>query len=91
MLFRSNRPLLFDADFNPKPAHRAVQATLALAAPRFFDCNRDRVVTIDELLLGVNIALDVLPLALCPPFDPGRNGNVTIEELVAAVDSSLAD
>jgi len=53
------------------------------------DCNGDRVVTIDELIHGVNIALGNLPLSACPVFDANGNGQVTIDELITAVRNAL--
>jgi hypothetical protein len=52
------------------------------------DCNGDGVVTINELILGVNIALGSLPLTECPAFDTNHDGRVTIEELIAAVNAA---
>jgi hypothetical protein len=54
------------------------------------DCNDDGEVTIDELLLGVNIALDEQPLASCPAFDGNQGGAVTIDVLIAAVNNALS-
>jgi len=53
------------------------------------DCNGDGVVTIDELIRGVNISLDILPLSVCPAFDTNFDGKVTIDELIAAVNVAL--
>jgi hypothetical protein len=36
----------------------------------------------------VNIALDSQPLTACPAFDTNRDGHVTIEELIAAVNAA---
>jgi hypothetical protein len=46
-------------------------------------------VTIDELVLGVNIALDVQPLDRCPPFDASGDGQVTVNELIDGVNRAL--
>ncbi len=53
------------------------------------DCNNDDKVTINELILGVNIALGRQPLANCPEFDRNNQDGVEINELVAAVDNAL--
>lgn len=53
------------------------------------DCNEDRVVTVDELVRGVNIALGTLAIALCEPFDSNDDQLVTVDEIVAAVVSAL--
>jgi hypothetical protein len=53
------------------------------------DCDGDGVVRVDELLLGVDVALTREQATICPAFDPDRNGIVTIAELVAGVNSAL--
>jgi hypothetical protein len=53
------------------------------------DCNGDGVVTIDELILGVNISLDNLPITACPAFDTDGSGGVSIDELIQAVNAAL--
>src|SRR5262245_3841746 len=54
------------------------------------DCNGDGEVGINELILGVNIALGNQPLNACRAFDPSGNGSIEINELIAAVNSSLS-
>ena len=54
------------------------------------DCNRDRVVSIDELVRAVTIALDRASVDGCAAADPNGDGGVSIEELVRAVDASLS-
>jgi len=53
------------------------------------DCSGDRVVTVDELVRSVNIALGSQPVSSCPPADVDGNGAVEIAELVQAVNASL--
>lgn len=53
------------------------------------DCNRDGVVTVDEILSGVNIALGTLPMEVCPASDADGNGSVTVDELLLAVNHAL--
>lgn len=53
------------------------------------DCGGDGQVTVDELVQGVNIALDNTPLSQCPVFDSSGDGQVTINELISAVNSAL--
>lgn len=69
----------------------AVTATTAVAAPTrpcVGDCNADRVVTINELIRGVSIALGD-SVSTCPAFDVSGDGTVTINELVAGVNAAL--
>jgi hypothetical protein len=47
------------------------------------------VVTVDELVLAVNIALDDLPVAACRAVDRNGSGQVTINELIQAVANAL--
>ena len=66
---------------------------LALSSPAVSctgDCNGDGMVTVDEILLGVSIALGHTSLETCRGFDADQNGAVTVEELVAAVNAALA-
>lgn len=53
------------------------------------DCNADSGVTIDELLVGVQISLDLRAASDCPALDDDGDGSVTISELVRAVDAAL--
>jgi hypothetical protein len=53
------------------------------------DCGGDGAVTIDELLLGVNIALDLKPVDVCTAFDVNDSGEVTINELIGAIANAL--
>jgi hypothetical protein len=53
------------------------------------DCDGSGEVTVDELILGVNIALGKQPLSSCPVFDRNGDGEITVDELVAGVLSAL--
>ena len=53
------------------------------------DCNRDGMVTINELVVGVNIALGTQPVSACTAVDADGNGMVAINELVRAVGNAL--
>jgi hypothetical protein len=53
------------------------------------DCSGDGAVTIDELVRGVNIALDSATVDQCPAFDLNANGQVTVDELVGAINNAL--
>ncbi|GBD27958.1 hypothetical protein HRbin30_03315 [bacterium HR30] len=52
------------------------------------DCNRDRTVTIEEVIAMVVSALGEAPVT-CAGADPNRDGQVTIDEIVAAVSFAL--
>jgi hypothetical protein len=53
------------------------------------DCSGDTLVTVDELVTGVRIALGSAQLNACAAFDMDRSGTVTVDELVAAVNAAL--
>ncbi|MEO8602546.1 MAG: hypothetical protein ABI629_08225 [bacterium] len=55
------------------------------------DCNGDGVVSISELIRGVNIALGNTAVADCPAFDPNGDGMVTIDALIKSVGYALAE
>jgi len=60
----------------------------ALAQTCAGDCNDDGTVQINELILGVNIALDTTAITQCPSLDDGQ-GAVTVDRLIAAVNNAL--
>lgn len=55
------------------------------------DCNEDGTVSVDELVLGINISLGDAMVFECPPLDRDQNGQVDISENVTAVGNSLND
>ncbi len=70
----------------------AVTAGIVLARPSggcVSDCNADATVTINELVLSVNIALDTAPVTVCDAADNNRDGRVTVDELVRGVNRAL--
>ena len=48
------------------------------------DCNNDFQVTVDELVTGINIFLGTAMVDTCRAMDIDSNGEVTVDELVAA-------
>lgn len=53
----------------------------------FGDCGSDGRVTVNELVVAVNIALDRAPLASCPIVDGNGDDRITVNELVIAVNN----
>lgn len=53
------------------------------------DCNANGTVAVNELVLGVNIALDRAELSACEVFDPNDSGGVEVNELVTGVNNAL--
>ncbi len=54
------------------------------------DCDGDGEVTINNVLLMVNIALEQAPIAQCAAGDANQDGIITVDELIAAVGLALA-
>ncbi|MEO8601790.1 MAG: hypothetical protein ABI629_04345 [bacterium] len=52
------------------------------------DCNGDGEVSINELILGVNIALGTSPVSACEAF-ANQQGEVTIAQLIQGVNNAL--
>ena len=67
----------------------SVPIGLEVVAPCTGDCNDNALVTVDELIRGVNIALGTLPVEACQPFDPDGSGGVSISELIGGVNAAL--
>jgi 6-phosphogluconolactonase (cycloisomerase 2 family) len=84
-----------------KPAQRAwitallgagiVSAAVCQATPSRCpgDCNADGRVSIDELVIGVSMALGAVSSNQCPIFDTDVDDRVDIGELVDAINSAL--
>jgi hypothetical protein len=53
------------------------------------DCSGDNSVVVNELIVGVNIALGNAAASACPAFDRNGDGMVSINELIAAVSAAL--
>lgn len=53
------------------------------------DCSGDGEVTVNELVLGVNIALGNAAIEECGSFDVNSDAEVTVTELIGAVNSAL--
>lgn len=75
----------------PTPTTAPSTPTPTLALPVCVgDCNRDRAVTVDELVTGVNIALGERPNSDCPSFDTSGHELVEVDELVGAIENVLS-
>ena len=53
------------------------------------DCNGDGVVTVDELITEVNIALEIIPVTKCRAGDRNMDNQITIDEILAGVGNAL--
>jgi sugar lactone lactonase YvrE len=54
------------------------------------DCTGNRTVSVEELVIGVNIALGLRPASDCVTFDGNEDDQVSIAELIVAVAAALA-
>jgi len=64
-------------------------APAAAQLPCVGDCDGDGMVSISELIRGVNISLGSADLSTCPEFDSSGDGMVAINELIQAVNAAL--
>jgi hypothetical protein len=58
--------------------------------PRMGDCNRDMRVSINELVTGVDIALEQSPISACPAADGDQDGSVSVSDLLGCVGAAVA-
>ena len=77
------------------PVVMVVLCATAFRSPTFAqecvgDCSTDGVVTVNELITGVNIALGNQSIGECVVFDADGDGAVTVNELVVAVNNALS-
>lgn len=72
----------------PSPSATATTATTP-AAGCVGDCDHSGMVSVNELIIGVGIALDAMPLARCPEFDCRGSGRVDVTCLIAGVNAAL--
>lgn len=77
------------SSLTPTPTFTPTPTATVMVAACTGDCDGDGSVAIAELVLGVNIALGQRSLTLCQAFDPDRNQQVGIAELVQAVGNAL--
>jgi cysteine-rich repeat protein len=75
----------------PPPSGTIPTPTVTARVDCAGDCHGDGAVGIDELILAVNIALGLQPLAQCPAADLDGGGSVSIDELLTAVNRSLGE
>jgi hypothetical protein len=76
----------------PSPSLTATEpptSTPTVPPPCVGDCDGSGDVTINELLLMVNIALDNAETAVCPRGDRNHDGTITVDEILAAVNVAL--
>jgi len=79
-----NRPFTINT---PTPTSTPTATRTPL--PCVGDCDNDSAISIDELVVGVRIALGEVDLTDCPSFDFDMDGEVTIDELLQGVRAAL--
>jgi hypothetical protein len=78
----------FGADF-ASPAFCPAANCTSMTRPRSGDCNFDQTVTVDEVVTGVNVALEESPMDDCVEADMNGDGKVTIDEILSTVHAAL--
>jgi len=53
------------------------------------DCSGDGVVTVNELVVMVNVALGTMPVSQCPAGDASGDGEITVNEIILGVTHTL--
>jgi len=71
------------------PAATASPTSTATTQPCAGDCDGSGEVTVDDLLILVNVALDVAPLDACADADTDGSGSIEITEILVAVNHAL--
>lgn len=83
-------PHTFTVPLRGSPIVGATGSVRVPAAPGCTgDCDGSEVVTIDELLRGVGVALSTRPLSECRAIDASGDGTAMIDEVTAAVGRAL--
>lgn len=73
----------------PTPTVTRTPTNSPTPGPCYGDCNFDGMIGINELIIGVGIALGTRPLTDCSVFDINRDGMVSVGELVTVVRAAL--
>jgi hypothetical protein len=81
--------------FTPTPSRSAGAPTTTptptppVAIACVGDCDGSGDVTVNELIIMVNIALGNAPLSACTAGDADHSGDITVNEIIAAVNNAL--
>jgi hypothetical protein len=65
------------------------QSSRAVASTCTGDCNSDGSVSVDELVMGVGIAMGDVDISQCPAMDAQRDSTVGVNDLVRAINVAL--
>lgn len=80
--------LVISARSSSAVAGRLSRLGTVVQSPCYGDCDNDGSVTVDELILGVNLALGV-PADSCARLDASRDSTVSVDEIIQAVNALL--
>jgi hypothetical protein len=53
------------------------------------DCDGNGLVTVDEIVTMVNVALGIRPVTTCPAGDTDGSGTITVDEILTAIRNAL--
>jgi hypothetical protein len=73
---------------SPTPT-RSASSTATVPPPCPGDCSGNGIVTVGELVTGINIAHAQADVSTCPNADTDRSGSVFVDELTRAVRALL--
>lgn len=79
----------FDRDEIEAGSDPADPASMPLGPDCPGDCNEDGTVTVDEILLGITLALGAADSETCAALDVDGDGSVTVDEILLAVTAAL--
>jgi CSLREA domain-containing protein len=79
------------------PTHTATQTQVSTPPPTSTgepiscpgDCDGSGDVTVDELVIGINVALGIAEVGQCPSFDTSDDGAITVDELITGIERAL--
>jgi hypothetical protein len=74
----------------PTPAVGRASIPTPALGPCWGDCSGDGKVSVNELIIAVQLALGASPVERCPQVDADHDGKVTVDELIAAVGVALS-
>jgi len=79
------------ATSSPMPIVSGTPTTTVVATPPpcVGDCDGEGFVTVDEILVMVNIVLSDADVTACPAGDANHDGQITIDEILTAVNNAL--
>ena len=75
--------------FTPTPTPTPTATSVVTPSGCSGDCRGDGLVTVDELLTMINIALGSVPMSACGAGDINGDQRITVDEILAGVNNAL--